>query len=301
MRTVDGAAYNYTLILGTTGNPPKPIVKLETLICDGTQLVRFERGYVTVDQSLLDPNGLSQLSTIQGSFPLDSGRSSISGLGEVPFTDLVHRFRRWLGTVYCFRINPLKMVSRAEGEDADPKLDLSNFAAWYRSLSQSHPKRVHALFESLEETLQGFDSIVLKDAAEGVRLLNAVFQRAGSRHISFGFRELSEGQRCLICLYTILHLVVAEGRTVIIDEPENFVSLREIQPWLKAASRMVSEANGQLILISHSPELIDQWAPAHGIRFVRDGIGPAKVEPWHGDPESGLSPAQLIARGWDDA
>jgi AAA15 family ATPase/GTPase len=91
-----------------------------------------------------------------------------------------------------------------------------------------------------------------------VRLLNVLFQRKGDNTLSFRFNELSEGQRCLICLYTILHFVVVDGRTVIIDEPENFVSLREIQPWLKAASRLVSESDGQLILISHNSELIDQ-------------------------------------------
>jgi predicted ATPase len=197
-------------------------------------------------------------------------------------------------------LNPFNMDSRAEGDDADPKLDLSNFAAWYRNLYQSHPKRAHALFESLEETLDGFDSVVLQDAAEGVRLLNVLFQREGEKPVSFRFNELSEGQRCLICLYTILHFLIVEGRTVIIDEPENFVSLREIQPWLMTASELVTDSHAQLILISHHPELIDQWAPRHGMRFLRDGAGPVKIKPWVGDSGSMLSAAGLVARGWDD-
>ncbi len=48
-------------------------------------------------------------------------------------------------------------------------------------------------------------------------------------NLKVGFSELSDGQRCLICLYVILHVVVAKGNTVIIDEPENFISLAEIQ------------------------------------------------------------------------
>jgi predicted ATPase len=221
-------------------------------------------------------------------------------LGETEAAKLAIRFRRWMRSICFFRLNPFNMDSRAEGDDADPKLDLSNFAAWYRSLYQSHPKLAHALFESLEETLDGFDSIVLQDAAEGVRLLNVLFQRDGEKPVSFRFNEMSEGQRCLICLYTILHFVVAEGRTVIIDEPENFVSLREIQPWLMTASELVTDSHAQLILISHHPELIDQWAPRHGMRFLRDGAGPVKIKPWVGDPEISLSAAGLVARGWDD-
>ena len=116
---------------------------------------------------------------------------------------------------------------------------------------------------------------------------------------SFRFTEPSEGQRCLICLYAILHFVIAKGNTVIIDEPENFVSLREIQPWLMAVSDAVVEGHGQVILISHHPELINQWAPEYGVQFVRDGVGPVRVEAFNGDPESLLAPAELVARGWE--
>ena len=289
---IDGQPYIYRLVVGAAGDPPKPVVTEEMLDCaDGALHVSVLAGQVIIKQP----------SEPDITYPLDVSRSVIASMGEVALANLLHRFRRWLSRLYCFRMNPFKMSGRAEGEDATPLRDLSNFAAWYRSLSQSHPRRAYALLKSLEETFDGFDSIELQDAAEGVRLLNARFTREDGKPVEFRFDELSEGQRCLICLYTILHFVVAEGRTVVIDEPESFIDLREIQPWLKTASRMVSESDGQLILISHNPELIDQWAPRHGVRFVRDGMTPVKVEPWHGDPESGLSPAELVARGWDDA
>jgi predicted ATPase len=289
---IDGQPYIYRLVVGALGDPPRPVVAEETLDCaDGALQVSVFGGQVTIKQP----------SESDIAYPLDVSRSVIASMGEVALANLLHRFRRWLNRLYCFRMNPFEMGSRAEGEDATPRRDLSNFAAWYRGLSQSHPKRVYALFRSLEETFESFDSVALQDAGENVRLLNAEFKHKGGGSVEFRFNELSEGQRCLICLYTILHFVVVEGGTVVIDEPESFVGLRELQPWLKTASRMVSEADGQLILISHNPELIDQWAPRHGVRFVRDGMTPVKVEPWHGDPESGLSPAELVARGWDDA
>jgi energy-coupling factor transporter ATP-binding protein EcfA2 len=290
---IDGVSYCYRLVIGAAGDPIKPFVQSETLDCDnGAFRLSFEQGIVRIGH----PDEPEALYRIGG------GRSAISSVvgGNTDTSAHADRFRRWLGKVSCFRLNPFQMASRAEGEDADPKRDLSNFAEWYRSLYQSHPKRAHALFKSLEETLDGFDSIALQDAAEGVRLLNVLFQRDGEKPVSFRFNELSEGQRCLICLYTILHFVIAEGRTVIIDEPENFVSLREIQPWLMTASELVTDSHAQLILISHHPELIDQWAPRHGMRFLRDGAGPVKIKPWVGDSESSLSAAGLVARGWDD-
>jgi predicted ATPase len=298
--TLDRAAYTYTLVVGTAGDSPKPVVELETLACgSGPPLVKFERGYVTLDH-VPNPGGTLPLS-VMGTYPLDTGRSAISSLGDTKAAALAIRFRRWLSTLYCFRLNPFNMDNRAEGEDTEPKRDLSNFAAWYRSLRrQSHPEREYALFKSLKETFDGFNSLVLQDAAKGVELLEARFTREDETSVDFGFDELSEGQRCLICLYTILHFAVVEGRTVIIDEPENFVSLREIQPWLTTVEDVVEDAHGQLILMSHHPEFIDQWAPPYGVKFVRDGAGPVLVKPWIGEPESLLSAAELVARGWDD-
>ena len=115
----------------------------------------------------------------------------------------------------------------------------------------------------------------------------------------FQFRELSEGQRCLIALYTILHFLLAKGSTIVIDEPDNFISLREIQPWLMAVADTVEEGHGQIVVISHHPEILNQWAPGSGVQFVREGTGPARIEPFYGDPESSLSPAELVARGWE--
>jgi ATPase subunit of ABC transporter with duplicated ATPase domains len=112
---------------------------------------------------------------------------------------------------------------------------------------------------------------------------------------------LSDGQRCLIFLYAILHFVLARGNTVVIDEPENFISLAEIQPWLMAVMDSVEENRGQMIMISHHPELINQLAPSHGVTFVREGTGPVRAQEFRGDSQSPLTPSELIARGWDSA
>ncbi len=71
--------------------------------------------------------------------------------------------------------------------------------------------------------------------------------------MNFAISELSDGQRYLIALYMVLHFLIARGSTVFIDEPDNFVALREIQPWLLAAEEAVEENRGQPILVSHHP------------------------------------------------
>lgn len=290
---IDGVLYCYRLVIGKAGDPSKPVVLSESLDCgNGALRVGFEKGQVTIS--------LPEIA-VTSSYELRANRSVISSLNDDEHTALAIRFALWLDEMLVIRLNPFGMDGRSDGWDLAAKVDLSNFAGWYRWLRVGgKPIREAELFKSLGETLQGFHSIVLQDAAKGIELLNARFARKDGSSVEYGFEELSEGQRCLICLYTVLHFVVADGRTVVIDEPENFVTLREIQPWLTTAEGIVEDAHGQLILMSHHPEFIDQWAPPYGVRFVRDDSGPVRVKPWTGDPGSRLSAAELVARGWDD-
>jgi ATPase subunit of ABC transporter with duplicated ATPase domains len=192
------------------------------------------------------------------------------------------------------------MSARSEEEHSYPNVDLSNLAAWYRHLVQNDPKENAAFIKSLQNALDGFAFLKLADAGEKVRILIAEFADSNNKSVDFGLGELSDGQRCLICLYMVLHFVVAKGSTVILDEPDNFVSLREIQPWLVALADAIEEGQGQVFLISHHPECINQWAPNYGVQFRRDGIGPVRLGELHVDLESSLSPSELIARGWEN-
>ena len=286
---LENRKYVYRLVLDRWEDPPRPRVHSENVYCDGKSLFAFEAGEV----SLYDDNFEQTVA-----YPFDSNRSAFETINQRKDNAILFRFKRWLDGLFCFRINPYAMNLRAEGEQLFPTVDLSNIAAWYRHLSQIEPRQVEGMRKSLCESMEAFEYLKFEKIGENVGLLVADFAH-GQKTVTFGFTELSEGQRCLVSLYTILHFLIERGYTVILDEPENFVSLREIQPWLTAVSDAIDEGNGQVLLISHHPELIDQWAPGNGVRFVRDGVGPVRVESFHGDPESGLSPSELIARGWD--
>jgi predicted ATPase len=120
------------------------------------------------------------------------------------------------------------------------------------------------------------------------------------QELEYGFHEVSEGQRCLIALYTVLHFVLARGGTVFLDEPENFIGLGELQPWLMAAGDAVDEHDGQIFIVSHHPEFLNQWAPDYGIWFSRPKAGPVQVRPFQAAPDEVLTVAELVARGWDE-
>jgi ATPase subunit of ABC transporter with duplicated ATPase domains len=278
--------YEYQLIIDSPAR--KVQIAFEGLQLNGKPLVEFEGGNVQL---------YNERGEFENSYPLDTSRSALLTVGSRN-TGALHIFKQWLTDTYVLRPNPFAMGSRAEGESLYPSVDLADIASWYRHLVQNDPKGNSGLIESLREALDGFSLLRLAPAGE-YRLLFAEFNQGNDANIRLRFKQLSDGQRCLICLYIVLHFVLAKGHTVIIDEPENFISLAEIQPWLMKVADTVEERKGQVLLFSHHPELINQWAPSHGVQFVRDGIGSVRVEPFRGDPDSSLPPAELVARGWE--
>jgi ATPase subunit of ABC transporter with duplicated ATPase domains len=111
------------------------------------------------------------------------------------------------------------------------------------------------------------------------------------------FDELSDGQRVLIALYALLNFVVSGNTCLFLDEPENYIAIPEIQPWLMELRDRIEERGGQVILISHHPEMINYLAPEIGLLFERVGPGPVRVRNYRSQLPS-MPPSEEIARGW---
>ena len=242
------------------------------------------------------PNNSNQATTV----PLETTRSALHL--SLLSNSHVRQFVEWMESVHCFRIDtyPTAMEESADREEREPRYDLQNLAAWYRYLVQAHPEENVPFLSSMKEVLPGFQSLRFSYEEGGTRRLRADFVGPRKVAVSYAISELSDGQRCLVALYTILHFLIVRGHTVFIDEPDNFIALREIQPWLLAAEEAVEDHNGQLILISHHPEILNQWASRHGLRFFREKNGQVRTEKFKPDRGGNLQPSELIARGWED-
>jgi hypothetical protein len=264
----------------------------ESVTLDGSPLLEFANGEVR----LYDDNF-----ALRASYPFDRSRSALTTVSEAPERKALFALRVWFGSLLCFQINPFAMVALADREDEFPNANLSNFASWYRHLVPTFPQENQAFVESLKESIPGFRYLKLLKYMENSRAVMTDFQSPNpGSDIGFNLTELSDGQRCLIALYAILHFVVRKGGTVVIDEPDNFIALREIQPWLMAVSDALETTGSQVILISHHPEFINQWASSCGYQLERPDNGPIQVRRFQMDPEFAPNPAELVARGWND-
>ena len=96
------------------------------------------------------------------------------------------------------------------------------------------------------------------------------------------------------------HLAAGQGYTLFLDEPDNYVALPEIQPWLRELEDACGKSVPQAVISSHHPELIDYlgWENSHMLQREKSGVVTVR-QPEATPAEPGLKRSELIARGWD--
>jgi predicted ATPase len=308
---LDAKKYEYRVEIGFRPETRQASVNLESLKVSGATVFGLANGEIRFFS-----NGSGEGTAV----PLETTRSALH-LSQLSNSH-VRRFVEWMDSVHCFRIDEYHdaMVEAADSEERQPDYELENIAGWYRHLVGACPVENVKFLESMKSALDGFQTLRFASEEDGVRKLRADFAVAedgrshaastgqvvpGVRHLvvpwvmSCALSELSDGQRCLLSLYMILHFLIAKGHTVFIDEPDNFIALREIQPWLLKAEEAVEDHHGQLILISHHPEILNQWATSYGLRFFREDNGHVRTQKFKSGSDGSLPPAETIARGWE--
>lgn len=288
--------YQYHLEIDHSRSEDKRRIKLERLTFNEHPLFEFKLGDVQLywDDFREGP-----------AYPFDWERSALPTIMPRDDTEKLTWFKRRLEQVYVLRLDPYSMKGESEEEASSPSSDLSNFSSWYRHLSQENPNRISSLFEDLENVIDGFDALKLPSEGGEKRTMKvAVDHQPDDENESttqdYAFDELSEGQRALIVLYSLLHFLVQEDVTLCIDEPENFLALAEIQPWLMDLAELCSDEDAQALLISHHPEFINLLALEKGTLFERPNAGPVRTSAFKPDGTDNLSPSELVARGWHD-
>jgi hypothetical protein len=302
---VEGGEGTFRYALEIIHSPDKakpPSIREESITCEGQLLYAFTDGMVNLHGERGRPDAL---------FPFQSNQSFLANLDSRG--SRLGWFKSYIEGIRILQPNPFEMDKTTRQEF--PLLDrwCRNFPSYFDYLNGERPD-VRSEFESrLREVMPGF--LNFKLPRQGVeKLLLAVFEnqkgQSGSsapgaqgpqgdpkqQPAEFGLLELSEGQRVLIAIYAALYGMLGPQSLLCFDEPDNFVSLPEVQPWLQALRDSLERNGGQAMVISHHPEVIDYLAVDSAWRFERPA-GPviARKLDFASPPE--LKPSEIIARG----
>ncbi len=264
-------------------------VLMEKLVVNGVDalIVREGRGKIK------DSSGEKEIF-------VDQGLSAIFTASVIEVDHKIQGFVNAINKVIFCMPNPQLMSDKVENDTYWPTVNFSNIASVYLGISMMYPE-------------------VLGHVSEAMKMVNPTFLRARINPEQFGkmfyldykykdvtvpfrFSELSDGERMIFAMYTMLYGYVSNGCTLLLDEPDNYLSTREIQPWCMALEKEL-ENKGQCILISHNAEMIDYMADADGIWLSRLSSGESTVidNPFEEAAINNLLPySKLIARGLDE-
>jgi ABC-type enterochelin transport system ATPase subunit len=285
--TAEGNAFEYVIHIEQKANFEKPRIVKERATCNKKSL--FERDLEGVRFQKSDGS--------QTGFPLDWRQAALASIQPKGSIGELAILQEAIAKLLILRPNPRGMERESKAESKHPDLFLGNLTSWYRALSQEQDW-TDALRDSLRDVWPDFKSFRLVDVGLNTKALQLRFE--GSNGPDAGvlfFDQLSDGEKALVCLYMVrAALATGAAQTVLIDEPDNFVGLPELQPWVLSMRELLDEHH-QAILISHHPEILSNAGEDFGRYLWRDNhssptrIGPLKV------PE-GLSAGEAIARGW---
>jgi len=195
-----------------------------------------------------------------------------------------------LSSIIITRPNVRSMEFESKAESLFPNFDFSNLSSWYRHLAQDQDF-TDMLRDSLKNVWPDMKFLRLADAGMSFKVLELHFEGE-----VIPFSCLSDGEKMLVCLYMI-HTALVKGNTesVFIDEPDNYISLQELQPWLLSMSEIMDKRH-QAIIISHNAEILES-NPSKGTVFWRDNhksptrIGQLNIP-------VGMNTRDALVRGW---
>ena len=222
--------------------------------------------------------------------------SGISLIYERKDNKLLCTFKKAVENIVLCRIFPDRFGSKTDSESLLPDYYLSNFASVYRFMQQEHPERIAELSKVMKAINPAFLRSFLT-GPEDEKKLKLEFDINGNS-IAFSFEECSEGEKTLFVLYFLLICYRNIGVTLLLDEPDNYIALEEIQPWLQTAEDF-STGVSQCILISHHPEVLDYLASSYGLWFDRTNYGMTKIIDTPNVTKP-LTVSEYIERGWNN-
>ncbi len=281
--------YRYRIEVEHERATRKARIAIERLELSGKLLFEFRHGEVRLYRDDHSPGP---------TFGADWSESAMARIP--PRDDNTHltRFLDFMRKVVVCGLYPANFEAETATEDSVLERDARNFAAWYRHLLLERQDLAMEFTAALKEVIVGFRGIRMEKVGLDTRAFLVMFDQHQSKY-ELRLDEISDGQRALIALYSLVILASGQGYTLFLDEPDNYVALVEIQPWLIQVADACGVAVPQAVLCSHHPELIDYLGSDRGVMLEQESSGITRARPIAETAVDGiLKLSETIARGW---
>ena len=251
----------------------------ERLTANGENLFLFTNGEV---QLYRDDHSAGP------SFGSDWTESALARVTERRDNRRLSRFLDFMRKVIICGLYPNKFEPESPTEDEMLRRDGRNFSGWYRYMHQEYPDLNDEYTEAMRDVIDGFHRLRVEKVGRDTKALMMAFREGGAPY-ELRMDEASDGQRALSALYALTCFATGNGYTLLIDEPENYVALAEIRPWLRTVEELCGTSLHQVVMCSHHPEYIDYIGIKSGVLMTRENSGPARAGKIAKEIRNGLS------------
>lgn len=284
--------YTHTLELRHDTTNRTPLIHCERLALGDQVLYENQGGEVRIYGDLPRADGNPRTA-----FPFNRKRSFLPDIEARPDNRHIMAFRAAVGDLWLIKHAPDRLEPTTAEEGGWLERDGSNFSSWFRGVLADRPELGSALNEALRPAIPGLQRIAFEKVSQKVRELMLHFRAAGHDY-SVSASELSGGQRSLLFLHGLLLGAFDRAGVAFLDEPELGLAPHEMQPWLAQAAAALDEHDGQLLVISHHPQVLDYLASARTFRFSRPGGGATRVDEVTLETTGGTRVSEWLSRPW---
>lgn len=168
--------------------------------------------------------------------------------------EIVQQFKDWLSKIIVLSPIPALMSTQSEKNPLKPHYYAENISAWITHLFAIKPKSYQYMIEYLTPIFPDLEEISNED-----KVLRFVFSM-DKQHKSLTFSQLSDGERIFVLWSAILASVKLDQISLCVwDEPENYISLVEIQHYFNALKQAFND-KALFVATTHNPETMRMFA-----------------------------------------
>ena len=182
--------------------------------------------------------------------------------------DTLSVFKDWLARMLILRPMPSLIQGDSEEETLQPRIDVTDFGAWFSGLLAQAPSAYGKIDEYLKQVMPDLKDIKNPVIGKGSHSLVVQFSTdQGSVNLSFA--DLSDGEKCFMICALLLAANDTYGPLFCFwDEPDNYLALDEVAHFVLALRRAF-QSGGQIIATSHNPEAIRSFSDENTLYLYR--------------------------------
>ncbi|WP_241014994.1 AAA family ATPase [Burkholderia sp. Ac-20379] len=246
-----GQVFDYTLVLEFPEKFSELRVVEESLYVDGDAVFTRDHARIMVHRNI---EGWED-----GKFSLDWHLIALTVIQDPVASDILTKFRDWLGRMVLLVPIPKLMSGEAKAGTMGIDEDASNWADWLSGLLDSYPAAYSIVSRYLLRVMPDISDFRFERTGTGTKVLKVGFE-SEKNHFELFSDVLSDGEKCFFLCAVVLAANKFYGPLFTFwDEPDNHLSLNEVSRFVVQLRRAFKE-QGQIVMSSHNPEAIRRFS-----------------------------------------